>query len=128
MNTEPSKEHPVTEQPITDISPDKHIGKYRNLAMAFINQHKQDLVSIFLQHSREANDDDRIGVLGINLIDFDATGKVDVAYLPVRVLEPPIAQRIQERIKENEVHIIYFLMITPYEEQILEVDIRTLMN
>jgi hypothetical protein len=116
-----------TEEPIIAIS-DKLITKYRNLTMAFINQHKKDLVSIFLKHSREASDEDRIGVLGINLIDFDTTGKIDIAYLPVRILEAPVAHRIHERINENEIHIIYFLMITPYEEQILELDIRSLMD
>jgi hypothetical protein len=101
--------------------------KYRNITITFINQHKKDLVSIFLQHSREASDEDRIGVLGINLLGFDETTKVDVAYLPVRVLSDESRNSVLERIKENDIHIIYFLMITPLEEQIIELDIRYLM-
>lgn len=112
---------------LTQSDNDKKIMKYRNLALAFINQHKSDLVKIFLQHSRDAIDADKIGVLGINLFSFDETGKIDVAYLPVHMLEPPITERITERIKENDIHIIYFLLITPMEEQILEIDIRGLM-
>ena len=52
---------------------------------------------------------------------------MDVAYLPVRVLDEDIRNMVLERIKENDNHIIYFLMITPHEEQILELDIRSLM-
>jgi hypothetical protein len=100
--------------------------KYRNLAVAFINQYKKDLAGIFLQHSREATDEDRIGVLGINLVNFNETGKIDVAYLPVRILETDLQSQIHSRIKENEIHIIYFLMSTPYEDQLIEIDIRSL--
>ena len=106
---------------------EQDLQKYRNIAITFINQHKKELVSIFLQHSREATDEDRIGVLGINLLGFDDTGKIDVAYLPIRILGDATRNRIQDRIKENDIHIIYFLMLTPLEEQIMELDIRDLM-
>jgi len=66
-------------------------------------------------------------VLGINLLDFDETSKVDVAYLPLRVLGDDTRNRILERIYENDKNIIYFLMLTPLEEQIIELDIRYLM-
>ena len=107
---------------------DLNLQKYRNITITFINQYKKDLVSIFLQHSREASDEDRVGVLGINLLGFDETGKVDVAYLPVRILGDETRNRIQERIITNDIHIIYFLMISPLEEQIIELDIRDLMK
>lgn len=103
------------------------LQKYRNITITFINQHKTELVSIFLQHSREASDEDRVGILGINLLGFDETDKIDVAYLPMRVLGDDTRNRILERIKENDSHIIYFLMLTPLEEQIMELDIRELM-
>lgn len=117
------QEQQETQQP---LPPD--IQKYRNITITFINQYKKDLVSIFLQHSREASDEDRIGVLGINLLGFDISGKLDVAYLPVRVLGDETQTSILDRIKENDNHIIYFLMITPLEEQIMELDIRDLMS
>lgn len=104
------------------------LQKYRNITITFINQYKKDLVSIFLQHSKEASDEDRIGVLGINLLGFDETGKLDVAYLPIRVLGDDTRNRILERIKENDNHIIYFLMLSPLEEQIMELDIRDLIG
>lgn len=112
------------------ISPtvEQNIQKYRNITITFINQHKKDLVSIFLQHSKDASDEDRIGVLGINLLGFDETGKLDVAYLPIHALGEDSKNKILERIKENDIHIIYFLMITPLEEQIIELDIRVLMS
>lgn len=107
---------------------DLNLQKYRNITINFINKHKKDLVSIFLQHSREASDEDRVGVLGINLLGFDETGKVNVAYLPVRILGDDTRKIIQERLTINDIHIIYFLMITPLEEQIIELDIRDLMH
>jgi hypothetical protein len=106
---------------------DELIQKYRNLTIGFINQNKQNLITIFLQHSREASDEDRIGVLGINFLDFDKTSKVDVAYLPVRILEEDTRTQILERINVNGNQVIYFLMITPVEDKILEIDIRDLM-
>lgn len=123
-----SSSPPTLQPPGQDIHPRQDIQKYRNIAITFINQHRKDLVSIFLQHSREASDEDRIGVLGINILGFDISGKLDVAYLPVRVLGDEIRNSILERIKENDNHIIYFLMITPLEEQIIELDIRDLMS
>jgi hypothetical protein len=127
IDNQPIDNQPIDNQPIDNQPIDnKFVLKYRNLAVAFINQHKKDLASIFLQHSREAIDEDRIGVLGINLVNFDSTGKVDVAYLPVRILEPILAQQIHDRIKENEIQIIYFLMSTLFEDQLVEIDIRTL--
>jgi hypothetical protein len=110
---------------------DKNMNKiiyYRNIILSFINNNKTDLVKIFLQHSRTAEEEDKIAVLGINLLDFETTRNVDVAYLPVRTLEPIIAEKITARIKENNINIIYFLMITPLEEQIIEIDIRSLIE
>ena len=107
---------------------EQDLQKYRNITITFIEKYKKDLVSIFLQHSREASDEDKIGVLGINLLDFDKTNKCDVAYLPIRVLGENTRNQIQEKIKENDIHIIYFLMLTPFEEKIIECDIRYLMN
>ena len=109
------------------LESDIQLQKYRNITITFINQYKKDLIGIFLQHSREASDEDRIGVLGINLLDFDETSKVDVAYLPLRVLGDDTRNRVLERLKENDNHIIYFLMLSPLEEQIIELDIRDLM-
>jgi hypothetical protein len=113
---------------VTNSSNLDELNKYRNITLLFINQNKKNLVSIFLQHNREAEDDDKIGVLGINLIDFDNTSKIDVAYLPVGILESNLATTIRDRIKDNDKHIIYFLMLSPLEEQIIEIDIRTLME
>lgn len=119
---------PCVNQPT--LTPEQHaelVQKYCNLTIGFINQNKKNLIAIFLQHSREASDEDRIGVLGINFLEFDKTSKVDVAYLPVRILEEAIREQVLSRINENNKEIIYFLMITPVEDKILEIDIRDLM-
>lgn len=117
-------------EPVLDnqVQPSQEeIMKYRNIAISFINSCKKDLVSIFLQHSRDAPDEDRIGVLSINITDNNTTGGVNVSYIPVRILEEPLQMTILEKISENNRNIIYLLIFTPVEMQVLEVDIRSLM-
>ena len=45
----------------------------------------------------------------------------------VVIKRPEIQKKIYERMEINNEHIIYFLMITPCEEQILEIDARDLL-
>lgn len=106
----------------------EQIIHYRNVALTFINKNKQDLVQIYLQHIKTAPIEDREGVLGINLNEINEKNNVDVAFIPARILPIELANKILERQKENNENIIYFLLITPLEEQILEVDIRSLTS
>ena len=105
----------------------KQLDTYRNMVISFINNNKADLLKIYIQHRNNVNDDqEKIAVLGIQLI-IDEKSNIDIAYLPVHVLEPEIQKKIYERMEINNEHIIYFLMITPCEEQILEIDARDLL-
>ena len=106
----------------------EQIIHYRNVALTFINKNKQDLVQIYLQHIKTAPIEDREGVLGINLNEINEKNNIDVAFIPARILPIELANKILERQKENNENIIYFLLITPLEEQILEVDIRSLTS
>jgi len=104
----------------------KQLDTYRKMVISF-NNNKADLLKIYIQHRNNAIDErDKIAVLGIQLI-IDEKPNVDIAYLPVHVLESEIAKKIHERMEINNEHIIYFLMITPCEEQILEIDARDLL-
>ena len=104
--------------------------QYRNTAITFIGNNKKDLASIYLQHSNATDvpDEDRCGVLGINLVEIEDKNNVDVAFIPIKILHIELVNQINERKKENDENIIYFLLLTPVEEKILEIDIRTLMS
>jgi len=104
----------------------EQIMHYRNVALTFINKNKQELVQIYLQHIKTAPVEDRDGVLGINLNEIIEKNNIDVAFIPARILPIELVNKILARQKENNENIIYFLLITPLEEQILEVDIRSL--
>ena len=111
----------------TDMPNVLQLEKYRKMVVSFITHNKADLLKIYMQHRNNAIvESDKIAVLGIQLI-IDEKPSIDIAYLPVHVLEPEIQKKIHERMEINNEHIIYFLMITPCEEQILEMDIRDLL-
>jgi hypothetical protein len=108
----------------------KQLETYRNMVMSFINTNKADLLKIYMQHHNDANDanddQEKLAVLGIQLIMSDKPS-IDIAYLPIHILETEIQKKLHERIEINNDNIIYFLMITPCEEQILEIDARDLL-
>jgi hypothetical protein len=118
---------------VTEEDKQQFINKmvqYRNTAITFIGNNKKELASIYLQHSNATDvpDEDRCGVLGINLVEIEEKNNVDVAFIPTKLLHIELVNQINERKKENDENIIYFLLLTPVEEKILEIDIRTLMS
>ena len=98
------------------------IDKYRNVSLRFIETNKNNLINIYLQHSKE----DSEGVLVINISDFESNNKVEVSFVPLDILTKQFADKISERKLHNDSNIIYLFLITPVEEQIVEIDIRTL--
>ena len=104
---------------------EKDVNFYRNIAMKFIETNKTDLVKIYLQHSRTVPDEDKNAVLAFNMCEMD-NNKLDVAFIPTRLLPIDMAEKVLDRQKENNENIIYFLLISPLEEQIMEIDIRDL--
>jgi len=102
------------------------VDKYRSLSLKFIDTNKIDLIRIYMQHSKVDGD----GVLGINFeeVDGEFKGNVDVSYIPFTILPLVLVDKVKERKLENNDNIIYILLITPVEETIIEIDIRTLTN
>ena len=100
---------------------EQQIELYRGTAIRFIEKNAKELSQIYLTH-RKTED----GLLGINLTDIDATQKIDVAYIPLTILPEDLAININDLKEINSENIIYFLLITPFEEKIVELDIRTL--
>ena len=132
-NATPTENAPATEgtrilTPEEEKQLMEQIIHYRNVAITFINKNKQELVQIYIQHIKTAPIEDKEGVLGINLGEIEEKHNIDVAFIPVKVLPVELVNKILERQKVNNENIIYFLLITPLEEQILEVDIRSLAS
>ena len=57
---------------------------------------------------------------------IDTTNNIDVAYIPLNILPEELATSVNDLKNINSENIIYFLLITPFEEKIVELDIRTL--
>ena len=117
---EPSEPSEPIEQPI--VYDEAKVNKYRLLSIKFIESNKKDLMRIYLQHSKSDGD----GVLAINLNEVEDKSNVDVSYIPFTVLPIDLISKVNERKLENNENVIYFLLITPYEEKLIEIDIRTI--
>ena len=102
------------------------IIKYREMTVQFINNNKQNLVSIYLKHSKGNEENEGEGILLINFIDFDKTNKIDVSFIALKLLADELINEINKCKETNNENIIYFLLMTPYEDKIIEIDIRTL--
>lgn len=102
--------------------------QYRNLALTFINNNKNNLIKIYTQNFTNSLEDEKDAILLIDLSKIhEQQNNINVAYLPVKYLEAEIALKIEDRKKENNDNIIYFLLVTPLEQQIIEIDIRSLL-
>jgi hypothetical protein len=101
---------------------DNLLQKYRDIALTFISTNKINLINIYMQHF--TNDGD--GILLINLFEIEIKKNVDVSYIKNEILDTDLLEKINERKTKNDSNIIYLLLITPLEEKIIEIDIRTL--
>ena len=100
---------------------EQQVELYRGTAIRFIENNAQDLVRIYLENRKNEE-----GLLGINLADIETTKNIEVAYIPLHILPEELLKSVNERKEVNNENIIYFLLITPFEEKIIELDIRTL--
>ena len=103
---------------------EEQILKYRNMAVKFIETNKTNLINIYLQHYKT----DGAGILLINFPEVELKSNVDVSYINNEILDADILEKINERKLHNDDNIIYFFLITPVEEKIIEIDIRTLSS
>ena len=107
---------------------EEDINKYRQMALQFINYNKQNLISIYLKHSKGTEENEGDGILIINFTEFDKTNKIDVSFISIKLLSDELLAEINKCKENNNENIIYFLLITPYEDKIIEIDIRTLVE
>ena len=100
------------------------LNKYRYITLKFLNTNKTDLYMIYMQHLQQEGE----GVLNINLENYDAENKVDVVYIPLTSLEQNLVEEIEKRKSEDcNSSMLFFLMTTPHEEKILEIEISALL-
>ncbi len=116
------------------------ILKYRDIALYFINNNKQNLISIYLKHSKDDKDKEKdkekeknnecegILLIDLNNFDFDKKNKIDVSYIELKLLDKKVIKEINKCKENNNENIIYFVLVTPFEYKIVEIDIRTLMT
>jgi len=105
-----------------------NINIYRQNAVKFIESNKSHLINIYQTHTNGTGDNEGPGVLFINLLNFEKTQKIDVSFITLKLLSDEVLKKIDERKEKNSQDIIYFILITPYEEKIIEIDIKTLIK
>jgi len=104
---------------------DEQIQKYRLMSLKFIETNRNKLIKIYLEHSKT----DGYGIMVINFSEVELKSNANVSYIPMEILDADISEKINERkINNNDDNIIYFFLITPVEEKIIEIDIRSLIN
>jgi hypothetical protein len=104
------------------------ILKYREMSVQFINNNKQNLVSIYLKHSKGNEENEGEGILLINFNEYEKTKNIDVSFIALKLLSDELINEINKCKETNNENIIYFLLMTPYEDKIIEIDIRTLIS
>ena len=105
---------------------EEEITKYRQIAIKFIELNKTNLINIYLKHTNGTEENEGEGVLFINLNEYEKNKKIDVSFVILKILSDDLIKKLDECKEKNNEHIIYFILITPYEEKIIEIDSRTL--
>lgn len=107
---------------------EEDINKYRQISLKFIELNKSNLINIYLKHLNGTEENEGEGVLFINLNEYEKNKKIDVSFVVLNILSDELIKKLDECKEKNDKYIIYFILITPYEEQIIEIDIRTLKD
>jgi hypothetical protein len=106
----------------------EELNKFRNIGLQFIDTNKQNLISIYLKHANGTEENEGDGILIINFNEFEKTNKIDVSFIALKLLSDELLNEITKCKERNNENIIYFLFITPYEDKIIEIDMRTLIS
>ena len=104
------------------------ILKYREMTVQFINTNKENLVSIYTKHSKGNEENEGEGILLINFNEYEKTKNIDVSFIALKLLSDELINEINKYKANNNKNIIYFLVMTPYEDKIIEIDIKQLIS
>ena len=104
------------------------ILKYREMTVQFINTNKNNLVSIYTKHSKGNEENEGEGILLINFNEYEKTKNIDVSFIALKLLSDELINEINKYKANYNENIIYFLVMTPYEDKIIEIDIKQLIS
>jgi len=107
---------------------EEDITKYRQIAIKFIELNKSNLINIYLKHTNGEEENEGEGILFINLNEYEKDNKIDVSFVALKILSDELMKKIEDCKAKNSEHIIYFMLVTPYEEKIIEIDSRALIE
>ena len=107
---------------------EEDINKYRQISLKFIELNKSNLINIYLKHLNGTEENEGEGVLFINLNEYEKNKKIDVSFVVLNILSDELIKKLDECKEKNDEYIIYFILITAYEEKIIEIDSRTLKD
>jgi len=97
---------------------------FRQLILNFIDKNKQEIAKIYQTHAEQNGS----GIIVLDYLEEDNKANINVIFVKRDSLPDEILTQVNERSKENNSHIIYMYMITPFEEQLIEVDFRDLIH
>ena len=107
---------------------EEDINKYRQISLKFIELNKSNLINIYLKHLNGTEENEGEGVLFINLNEYEKNKKIDVSFVVLNILSDELIKKLDECKEKNDEYIIYFILITPYEEKIIEIDSKIIKN
>ena len=127
LQTQAQAEQAQAEQAQAEQAQAEQADKFISLALKFIETNKKGLIEIYLKHSRGTGENEGEGMLVINLREVDLKQNVEVSFLPYKFAPEELVKQIADLKLKNNDYIIYLMLITPFEQQLIEVDVRTLL-
>ena len=95
--------------------------KYRNIILNFVDKNKGEIAKIYQTHVEQ----DGTGMIVLDFIEQESN--INVIFVKKEAIPENILEKINERSLQNHSSVIYMYMITPFEEQLIELDFRDLV-
>jgi hypothetical protein len=97
--------------------------KIHNLLLNFFKNHQMDLIKLYKKNLEEIG----TGVMLLTL--NNEKSNVNVKYIPLSVIPEPMFSDINEKYTKNnyDLNIIYFIIASPEAENIIEMDISSVI-
>lgn len=102
---------------------DEQSTKYRNIILNFLDKNKQEISKIYQTHAEQ----DGAGMIVLDYIEQNSETNINVIFVKKEAIPDNILEKINERSLQNHTSVIYIYMITPCEEQLIEIDFRDLI-
>lgn len=98
--------------------------KYRNIILNFVDKNKTEIAKIYQTHAEQ----DGAGMIVLDYVEQEnGETNINVIFVKKEAIPENILEKINERSLQNHSNVIYMYMITPFEEQLIEMDFRDLI-